>query len=841
MRMSPALREQRVDQLAHLIREGADYRWENETERHIWTQVAQEFLNEHLDGRKSLVSEACFRAHVNKNDVLLAESAARLNEGFFSGLKDMLGGGLAKTFGKAFGGVKSRNWWIFGGGGDKETAKYRQAYVDATEENQQVFAKLGQTTLKTMVDQIKGVIEDWPNGGSVKEFTDAMAKFDQFYQSVRTAAGADTTDGTPPPQGVAPKLSVEDANAIIKKLRQAMQFFDRELKDRYTYNLESRTRRVPTLVEALLLEAGEDDDIGAEGRKTSGMKGLESNLAPGILAALGLGGIAAGLLAQSDWFIKLTSVMKESPPTEIVQNTTKFVEETLGTVKDGQGWMWSMNNLTPGGPNITGASPMSDVVKKIAMAGGGDFSKGVQAYTSGDPPFLMGGEKTAEMLMKLKDNPNAYGKTMMDLLGHTGTGTGKKIGDLVWVKSGAQLKGLVMKPVQEVIKSAGSKVLTQTALGAKITALGPWGVGIGAGLIAAAASIKALRDYGAKNSRTTYFQAAVDLFKDIKPDEVKTETVPEQPPFVPEPIQPGKVLVTLDNKSTKVVAPGDVVASKGFDIPKAYTLEEIPLNDKDKTKEEVIDYLESPQGKGSVQLADGKSAKDLEGLEFEVTDKRKKSSGSSTDPGKGAVSVVSIKDWKVPRLTTYLFESTDESADVRVAGAEAKKSKTYKELKKKFKNDPKNLPLPLGVSTREDDVIKDTMKLTDDDFDLRATSKDGDVQQGLNALRKKAKSGNVILTFSNKAHEKLATQFQMSEDDIKKLLAIYSKKPESAPKIEAYKSILSKIKDDAKKKELRQFIIDMGMAVSKPKKNEALYAGSESLIIERWSKLAGLL
>jgi len=839
--MSPAAREQRIDQLAQLIREGADYRWENETERHIWTQVAAEFLSEHLDGRKSLVSEACFRAHVNKNDVLLAESAARLNEGFFGGLKDMLGGGLAKTFGKAFGGVKSRNWWIFGGGGEKETAKYRQAYIDATEENQEVFAKLGQTTLKTLVDQIKGMIEEWPNGGSVKEFTDAMAKFDQFYQSVRTAAGAGTTDGTPPPQGVAPKLSVEDANAIIKKLRQAMQFFDRELKDRYTYNLESRTRRVPTLVEALLLEAGEDDDIGAEGRKTSGMKGLESNLAPGILAALGLGGIAAGLLAQSDWFIKLTSVMKESPPTEIVQNTTKFVEETLGTVKDGQGWMWSMNNLTPGGPNITGASPMSDVVKKIAMAGGGDFSKGVQAYTSGDPPFLMGGQKTAEMLMKLKDNPNAYGKTMMDLLGHTGTGTGKKIGDLVWVKSGAQLKGLVMKPVQEVIKSAGSKVLTQTALGAKITALGPWGVGIGAGLIAAAASIKALRDYGAKNSRTTYFQAAVDLFKDIKPDEVKgATTIPDNPPEV-DPPQAGKVLVTLDNTNTMVSVPKDVVASQGFEIPKAYTLEEIPLNDKEETKKEVIAYLESPPGKAGVQMADGKSAKDLEGLEFEVTDKRKKSRGSSTEPGKGAVSVVSIKDWKMPSLASVLFESTDESADVRVAGADAKKSKTYKELKKKFKNDPKNLPLPSGVSTREDDVIKDTMKLTDDDFDLRATSKDGDVQQGLNALRKKAKSGNVILTFSNKAHEKLATQFQMSEDDIKKLLAIYSKKPESAPKIEAYKSILSKIKDDAKKKELRQFIVDMGMAVSKPKKNEALDAGSENLIIERWSKLAGLL
>ena len=842
MNATLAARERRINELSNLIKEGANYRWESDIERQIWTGVAQEFLKEHLNGKKTLISEACFRAHVDKKDVLLAESAARLNEGFFSGLKDMLGGGLAKTFGKAFGGTKSRNWWIFGGGGEKETAKYRQAYIDATEENQEVFAKLGNTTLKTLVDQIKGVIEDWPNGGSVKDFTDAMAKFDQFYQSVRTAAGANTTDGTPPPQGVAPKLSVDDANAIIKKLRQAMQFFDRELKDRYTYNLESRTRKVPTLVEALLLEA-EDDDIGAEGRTTSSMEGLKSNLAAGVLAGLGLGSIAAGVIVQTDWFIRLTSTLKEVPQDQLIPATEEFIKKNW-EIKEGDCFEFMLER----GPLGTGEStgkPMSVFIDRVAALGNGNFEAGVKLITDPNDPVLVH-PGAREMLMKLKDNPEVYGKTWDQFVQTTGTGSGSRgpIKDFLRIGSPRKIASTLAKEIPAKIIKGKTVVAAQTALASKLTALGPWGVGIGAGLVAAAASIKALRDYGAKNSRTTYFQAAVDLFKDIKPDEVEAATtIPEQPPFQPDPPQPGKVLVTLDNTSTKVVAPKDVVASQGFEIPKAYTLEEIPLNDKDKTKEEVVDYLESPQGQKSVQLADGKTAKDLEGLEFEVTDKRKKSSGRTTDPGKGTVSVVSIKDWKVPSLTSILFESTDESADVRVAGAEAKKSKTYKDLKKKFKNDPKNLPLPTGVSTKEDDVIKDTMKLTDDDFDLRATSKDADVQQGLNALRKKAKSGNVILTFSNKAHNKLAQDFQMSEDDIKKLLAIYSKKPESAPKIEAYKSILGKVKDEAKKKELRKFILDMGMAVGggKAKKNESLDGDHENLIIERWSRLAGLI
>ena len=834
-------REQKIEFLSQMIREGSDYEWQSNIERKIWTEVADDILRDHLRGKKTIVSESCFRAYVEKNDMLLAESAAKLNEGFLDGLKDLVGGGLAKTFGKVFGGTKSRNWWIFGGGGDKENQKYLQAYQDATEENQEVFAKLGDKTLKNLVDQVKEALPDWPNGGGVKEFTDVMSKFVQYYESIRTAAGVKTTDGQEPPKGEAPKLSVEDANKIIAKMRKAMQYFDRELKDRYTYNLESRTRRMPTLTEVLLLEA-EDDDIGAEGRKTSSMKGLESNLAPGILAGMGLAGIAAGLLVQSDWFIKLTTVIKQAPATEVVEKTTQYIDSTLGTIKDGQGWIWSMNNLVPGGPSISGASSMADVVKKITLAGGGDYAKGVQAFTGGSDPFLQGGKKTAEMLMNLKDNPTAYGNTLNNFMKYSGPGTGKNpMSDLLWVKKGAELKGKVAKEVLTIVTKEGAKTATQTALGAKLTALGPWGVGIGAGLIASAAAIKSLRDYGAKNSRTTYFQAAVDQFKDIKPDEVPQ--IPEEttPPVV-EPAQTGKVIVVIEKDQAAVSVEKAVVESGGFMIKPSFNTDDVPIGDKEKAKEAVIAYAKAMNGK-AFDFAEGMTADKFAGLEFDITDKRKKAGGSMTEPGKGSVSVVSIKDWKVPRLTTYLFESTDESADVRVAGDDAKKSKTYKALKKKFKEDPKSLPLPTGVSTKEDDVIKDTIKATKDDFDLRSTAKDAEVSKGLNALRKKAKSGNVILTFSNKAHERLVTDFQLSEDDVKKLLAIYSKSPDAAPKIAAYSSFLKKVKDEGKKKELKQYLIDMGIATAgggKTKK-ESLDGGSENLIIERWSRLAGLI
>lgn len=836
-----AKREQRIELLSQMIREGSDYRWQNDIERKIWTEVADDILRDHLCGKKTIVSESCFRAYVEKNDMLLAESAAKLNEGFLDGLKDLVGGGLAKTFGKVFGGTKSRNWFIFGGGGDKENQKYLQAYKDATEENQEVFAKLGDKTLKNLIDQVKEALPDWPNGGGVKEFTDVMSRFVQYYESIRTAAGAKTTDGQEPPKGEAPKLSVEDANKIIEKMRKAMQYFDRELKDRYTYNLESRTKKMPTLVEALLLEAEDDDNIGAEGRKTSSMKGLESNLAPAILAGLGLTGIAAGLLVQSDWFIKLTSVINDAPSKEVVQQTTEYMDKSLGTIKPDQGWEWAMNNLTPGGPSISYKSNMTDVIKKITLAGGGDYAKGVEAYTSGPTPFLAGGKKMADVLMKLKSDPSAYGKTFADFQSFAGTGTGKKLGDLCSVQLGRQLKGKVLTNVTKVITVDGGKVMTQTALGAKLTALGPWGVGIGAGLIASAAAIKSLRDYGAKNSRTTYFQAAVDQFKDIKADEVAQ--VPEEttPPEVT-PAQTGKVIVVIEKDQAAVSVEKTVVESGGFMIKPSFTTDDVPIGDKEKAKEAVVAYAKAMNGK-AFDFTKGMTADKFAELEFDITDKRKKAGGSMTEPGKGSVSVVSIKDWKVPRLTTYLFESTDESADVRIAGDNAKKSKTYKALKKKFKEDPKSLPLPTGVSTKEDDVIKDTIKATKDDFDLRATAKDAEVSKGLNALRKKAKSGNVILTFSNKAHERLVTDFQLSEDDVKKLLAIYSKSPDAAPKITAYSSFLKKVKDEGKKKELKQYLVDMGIATAgggKTKK-EALDGGSENLIIERWSRLAGLI
>ena len=852
-------REQKIEFLSQMIREGSDYEWQSDIERKIWTEVADDILRDHLRGKKTIVSESCFRAYVEKNNMLLAESAARLNEGFLDGLKDLVGGGLAKTFGKVFGGTKSRNWWIFGGGGDKENQKYLQAYKDATEENQEVFAKLGDKTLKNLIDQVKEALPDWPNGGGVKEFTDVMSKFVQYYESIRTAAGAKTTDGQEPPKGDAPKLSVEDANKIIEKMRKAMQYFDRELKDRYTYNLESRTRRMPTLVEALLLEAEEDDNIGAEGRKTSSMKGLESNLAPAILAGLGLTGIAAGLLVQSDWFIKLTSVIKDAPSKEVVQQTTEYMDKTLGTIKPEQGWEWTMNNLTPGGPQVTYKSDMTDVIKKITLAGGGDYAKGVEAYTAGPNPYLDGGKQMADVLMKLKSDPHAYGKTFADFQSFAGTGTGKKVGDLCSVQLGRQLKGKVATNVTKVITVGGGKVMTQTALGAKLTALGPWGVGIGAGLIASAAAIKSLRDYGAKNSRTTYFQAAVDQFKDIKPDEVAQIPEDTTPPEVT-PAETGKVIVVIDKDQVAVSVEKAVIESGGFMIKPSFTTDDVPIGDEEKAKEAVIAYAKAMNGK-AFDFAKGMTADKFAELKFDITDKRQKAKGKITDPGRGELGVVAIKDSYIPSLTSILFES----ADLRVVDSpDTKKEKSYKELKKSLKQKKEKLPLPDDFSTKEDDAMN---KISPDEKSYRQTSspKDSDIQKGLNALRKKAKSGNLILTFDNSTHVKLKDTYKLSDEQIKKLLAIYSKDPSKAPKIDDYKKVYNS-KNVSDKKGLRNFLIKMGIAIGKetaenapnqepeqkaapgqettakgPQNSGYQRSSADSVILERWQKMAGLL
>ena len=881
--------------LSEAIRDGFDYEWESQVEKKIWTEVAKDLMSSHLDGKKSIVSEACFRACTTERSTLMVESAARLNEGLFGGLADMVGGGLAKTFGKAFGGVKSRNWWIFGGGGEAETKKYRDAYLDSIGNNQEVFSKLGTKTLNNLETAIQETMPEFPNGGSAKDFTDAMSKFVQYYESIRLAAGAKTTEGEEPDKDQPPKLSVDDANTIIKKMRTMMDYYDRELLDRYTVNLESRTRhvpvlrqrRVPTLSEAFLFEQKDEKKdepgIGEEGRVTASMKYLKSNTAPLILGALGLGTAAAGLFVQSQFFKDLFTIVQKQTITNpgSPEIPDEYAEKIFGNVtkeNGSRGFVEFLNKTVPGAKLKFSDSPE----KMLQVAGSlvgkqGDASAGAQAlkmmHSSGVMGKGAGGfDKAVDTLLSsIKDG--SAPKSVMDMTKGWGSGTHKVAGDLFQLDVG-KIKGTVLKAAgKAAVEGSTSTVVTAKTAGmAKAAAaLGPWGVGIGVGLIASAAAIKSLRSYGAKNSRASYIQASRDMMVDLKPGDVPDpeEQVPEQPPYVPPPAAKGKVVVEIDDKCVKVVVPKDVVESGGFEIRPSFRLDDVPIGNKEKAREEVIDYLNSIAGKKSVSFAKGASAKEVEDMDFDVKDnrtdpkKKKDDKNNPTAPGKGRPAVVSIKDHRMPSLTSYLFED----ADLRIVPSDKAKTKHLKDLKKTMSANPKNMPLPPGASTVEKDVMTKFLQLTDKDFELKAAPGDAGVLAGLDAIRKKLKTGNVILTFSTKTIAKLKT-FGIDDDAKRKMiLQVYSKNPQAAPATtSSYNVLIKKFVPSGKRDDFCKLLVDMGMAkkvgkipeggpaddskeeekstATKAKKKGKTTAESfvndNDVIMERWNRLAGL-
>jgi hypothetical protein len=828
-------REERIQLLENMIREGQDYVWSNDAERRIWRRVAIDILKEHIAGKKTTLSEACFRSQMGNVRLLLVESPDQLNEGFFSGLADLVGGGLAKTFGKIFGGTKSRNWWIFGGGGEKESAKYRQAYEDAISDNQELFAKLGNQTVKELIDQVQEAIPDWPNGGETIQFTDAMTKFTQYYDSIRKAAGAPGIDGSEPPKNDKPKISVEDANVIIKKLRKAIQFFDRELKDRYTYNLESRASHMPTLAESMLSEV-EEDDVGAEGRTTSSMKGLKSNVAVGILAGLGLGATAAGLITSSDWFIKMTSTLSQEPG-----QAAQFATKALGNVTSqngDKGMVALIQNLNPKA-GVTWNSSAEDLFKAYgALNGKPTVEGGLEVFKAMHSSGVLG-----------KGVPGVD-QAFAGVAKAIGAGNGpKNIAALTSVMQSSgthklpldklQLDvGPIVTSVQTAAAKAGVTKLVQGPIAAKLTALGPWGVGIGVGLIASAAAIKSLRSYGAKNSRTSYFQAAIDQFKDIKPDEVVQEIAQEGPTEEPPVGKPETIVVEIPSDDQALVkCETKVVKQGGFIIAPMIPRKFAPVGDKPKIQAAIIKWMETVQGK-YFDFADGVTIDDVKKMTFEIDDKRqKKERGSSTTPGKGPVTIISIKDSYVPSLTNLMFEDAHIRTPTR---STATASKALKDFKKKLKADPSNLPVLDDTNAEEMAVIKGKLGLAQQDFTQKDSPGDDGVKKGFDFLKKKSKSGNVVLTFNDKEHEMLKVVFELDEDQVKKILKIYAQNPAGAPKLDAYNEITAKV-PDSYKKDFKSFLIDMGIAIADEAKTESTRASSDLHIMERWQKLAGLI
>lgn len=813
--MPRVIAEDRFRSAYLLVESSQDFRYESLRERLFWEGVAFDILNDHVSGKKkTAIAEAALRYAIESVDVITEEDEKKSEPGIFKKAMLALGKVAAVTAKGPQGQVKSRNWWLFGGGGDKETAKYKQAYDDAIDKRNEVIGKVAIKSIKEIETEIKSKNKDFPNGGSKEDFESAIKAFVDTYVKIANAAGTEVPNVDTKAQSVNLEnpIPVDDANAAIADLRKVMMFYDRELKDRYTYRMDHHSRSGPRLAEVLELDSLNEievEDIGKEGQKTSGMKGLESNVAPGILAALGAIGVGFAWLAKQSWFLEM---FRE--PQKIIQ-IVKWVKE--GGSKTGVSSHLGVLMGRPG-ENISGMKVidfMSEMAKRGLVKDGMPTGNLLQlAKDAGNAQF-------ADWWKSNLAGPTHANQSLAQAIPLSGSGAPGAGGDI--------FTGSVMKPVIRAVAQGGGG--SAVAMGT-VQAAGYLSGMLGAGALASAVTIKALRMYGAENSRSSYIQAAKDMMKDVKEPPKKEE---EDRPPIPDPPTGKKITVTLENRRTLFQWPqeGGKPASP-FTMPGYERKPGIPISikgDEDLKKMCVLILQQDVIAKAVTGIEGDVNA--LQKYTWDFIDKRtEKDKGDEGDegdrgkpklttPGEGTPSVIAIKDISANeslRMDLSLRAMMLEDADIRKIGSSKRRTKSAKALKQKMKDSSGQLPFPKGASTVEKNVMNDYMQMKDGDFDLQATASDNVVQGGLNSLRKRAKSGNVVLTFSTSTIKKLKSFGIDDEKKRQEILKIYAKNPDSAPDdVAAYKRIYSKL-DSSKQEDFKKYLYALGLV--KKKKEE---------------------
>jgi len=808
--MSRVITEERFKSAYLLIESSQDFQYESLRERLFWESVAFDILEDHISGKKkTAIAEAALRYAVESVDILTEDDEKKSEPGLFKKAMLALGKAAAITAKGPQGRVKSRNWWLFGGGGDKETAKYKQAYDDAIDKRNEVIGKVAKKSIKEIEAEIKTKNKDFPNGGSKEDFESAINAFVSTYVQIANAAGTEVPNFDTKAQivNLEDPIPVDDANAAIADLRKVMMFYDRDLQDRYTYRMDHYKRSGLRLSEALEIESLneiEAGDIGKEGQKTSGMEGLESNVAPGIIAALGAVGVGFAWLAKQPWFLEMFK-----DPQKVVE-VVKWVKE--GGSKTGVSSHLGVLMGRPG-ENLSGMKVvdfMAEMTKRGLVKDGMPTGNLLQlAKDAGNSQF-------ADWWKANLAGPAHAKQTLAQAIPLRGAGAPGAGGDI--------FTGSVTKPLVRAVTQGGGAAAVK--LGG-IKAAGYLSGMLGAGAIASAVTIKALRMYGAENSRSSVIQAALDMMKDVKEPPKKKE---EDRGDIPDPGKGKKIKVVLENERTLFVYPQD--AGKPvlpFNMPGYERKPGIPISikgDEDLKKMCILILQQDAIAKAMTGVEGDINA--LQKYDWEFEDKRtEKDEGdqgdkdrtSITTPGQGTPSVIAIKDVSANesfRLDLSLKSMLFEDADIRKIGTNKRRTKSAKALKQKMQGDVSQLPFPKGAGTIEKNVMNDYMQMKDGDFDLQATASDNVVRGGLNSLRKRAKSGNVVLTFSTSTVKKLKSYGIDDEAKRQEILKIYTSNPDSAPDISAYKKIYNKL-DASKREDFKQYLSALGLV----KKEEA--------------------
>ena len=348
-----------------------------------------------------------------------------------------------------------------------------------------IIDKESNQRFKEMMKALEARLPGFPNVKTHEDFLQGMEEFAMLYDGIVE----EYNDG---------KLEAPIANALIGDLRVVVRkFLDYDLKDVYKHfkeNQEKIDEALPFTNQAKVDKAAEkmrqDDQGGPIGSKygdeSETIKGLQSNILPGVLA---MGGVGT-LLGGAAWFRELLNAPGASPDT-IIDGTKRV----FATVKDGDGFSQTLGRFLHNNPNTYGenfgARNFFENVKSLGIT---PDDPGPLQQMADDPTAFK--QEWATISDQIQNNPDA---SMSDVFPASNKA--------FWIQKGAQVA------LGKLPKVIGGAVASTSGAAAGAATAGVFG----AGLLASAAAVKLLRMKGLKSSRAQVFKDMLDVFKDVEP------------------------------------------------------------------------------------------------------------------------------------------------------------------------------------------------------------------------------------------------------------------------------------------------------------------------------------
>jgi hypothetical protein len=533
--------------LQEVIASSASVKFASREEKRLFENIARCLIINHISGRKH---SSLVEAHLKKeysalrtNKILTEVDEDVLLEGWLDSLaktvRSIMVNDLTKPLEKnQVRKITPKRIWnmVTGKAGGLSGPVYDElmdAFTDVTiKRRDKLIDQLGEVEPQ-VINKLEAIKDEkgnvFPNVESNDQFEEGLSAVLDYYVKVVNLAGHKANiEGYQdnPETDVTKMIPQESANEVIEDLRVVLKKFSGDLFDLY---LKVKENKHASDRESFLFE---DKEEIRKGTSTKEMEELQSNLLPGVLAAFGLAGIAAGTAAQIPWIQKwiqdfLSSYTSTGSVTKAATEATLKTTEFLN-VSDGQGITQVLESLPFSKPGELGfdqpVSNMYDVLtKKDSMMG----MTGLEFF-SPDHAGGMAAMDPGKMQSQLQSFIEAYkagdipaGATMGEYFGDGSpygwkTGTGLNKGKFV-----KEITKRVAKTVAPQVKKIGLKA---------IAAAGAAATGVGVAALAAGGLIKLLRMAGAKDSRASYISTMIGMLKPVGPNPQSKIDLPPPPP-----------------------------------------------------------------------------------------------------------------------------------------------------------------------------------------------------------------------------------------------------------------------------------------------------------------------